>query len=368
MLFVNPDAKVNRTIPNIGLAYAASIFNTCVIDLNTLPEPRDRYLNEEADTLGISIQSRTMGEAKNISEAYGAKYPQSKIKSVSGIIDIQCCYPYLRLGETLQIDTPFGDGLPFPNYELFDSFPIFQKNWQDGIWKYAIMTSLGCPYSCVYCMARNRGWVPRSAKNAAEELAWAKEKWKIKSFKILDDCFNLKEDRVIEFCKLVKPLGLTWNCANGIRADRLTDASAKAMAESGCKQVGFGIESTDPEILRGIKKGESIGQIEEGIKIAKKYFKEVNGFFIIGLPGSNYETDLATLHWAKHQGINAHFSYYIPLAKQMEYDALFYGENAKPMGDAYDKKLQAKIYKMTEAMRPGAKKENIVKRLIKKIL
>jgi radical SAM superfamily enzyme YgiQ (UPF0313 family) len=217
-------------------------------------------------------------------------------------------------------------------------------------------------------MARNRGWVPRSAKNSADELARAKEKWQIKSFKILDDCFNLKEDRVIEFCGLVKPLGLTWNCANGIRADRLTDASAKAMAESGCEQVGFGIESANPEILSGIKKGESIGQIEEGIKIAKKYFKEVNGFFIIGLPGSSYETDLATLQWAKRQGINAHFSYYIPLAKQMEYDALFYGEGAKPMGDAYDKNLQEKIYRMTEEMRPGTKKENIVKRLIKKIL
>lgn len=363
MLFINPNSKVNRNIPNLSLAYATTFFNAKVVDLNTVPYPENRFLNEKADVLGISVQSRTLNESEKIKSLYLKKYPSAEIKSVMTDIDIQCCYPYKEWIENLKFKKTFGDEFPFPEFELFDSFPNFLKNWRSGDWKYAIMTSLGCPFSCVYCACKNRKWKSRSAKNSFQELKRAKEKWNIKGFKIMDDCFNFDEMRAIEFCNLVKPLNLIWSCANGIRADRLTENLARAMAVSGCQEVSFGIESSDPEILKNIKKGETIEQISNAVDIAKKYFKNINGYFIIGLPGSSYEKDLKSLNWAKEKGINAHFSYYVPSVS--EQDALFYGENAKPRSVAYPKKLQKKIYKMTEAMRPG-KKQNLIKKLIKK--
>lgn len=128
MLFVNPDARVNRDIPNIGLAYAATYHGVRVIDLNTLPEPCDRFLCHKADVLGISVQSRTLGESKRIAELYQSKYPQARIKSVSGFLDVQCCYPYLDFEDRISYDIPFSDEYPFPNHELFDSLPVFLGN------------------------------------------------------------------------------------------------------------------------------------------------------------------------------------------------------------------------------------------------
>lgn len=364
MIFVNPYARLNPFLPNFSLAYAATYFNTRVIDLNTKPSPKDRFLKHKTDVLGISVQSRTYKEALKIKEKYKKKHPNSKINSVNTGIDIQCCYPFLKFDNNLEFDKKFSDEYPFPNYELFDSFTIFQKNWQKGTWNYPILTSLGCPFQCIYCAAKNRRWYPRSAKNAYEEIKQAKQKWKIKYFEILDDVFNMNKQRALEFCNLVKSLKLKWRCVNGLRADLFDEEIAKAMAESGCDLVGFGVESTDPEILKKIKKGESIEQIEKAVIIAKKYFRMINCFFIIGLPGSNYEKDLKSLEWARKMKINATFSYYIPLEKQASTNAVFYGENARPIGEEYDKMLQKKLYRMTAYMRP---EKNLVRRAINKI-
>jgi radical SAM superfamily enzyme YgiQ (UPF0313 family) len=356
MLFVNPSAKSNTNLPNLSLAYAATHFNAKVIDLNTKPEPRNRFLEIQTDVLGISTQSRTLSEAKKIEKEYNKKYPVSKVVSVNTKIDIQCCYPFLKLKENITFEKEFSDEYPFPNYELFDSFDIFLKNWQSETWNYPLMTSLGCPFQCIYCAARNRKWFPRNAKNCFEELKQAKEKWGIKTFEIIDDCFTLDKDRVMEFCKLVKPLNLKWHCVNGLRADRFDEDIAKVMSDSGCRFVGFGIESIDPEVLAAIKKGETADTINNSIDIAKKYFRSVSGFFIIGLPKSTFEKDLNSFRWALKKGINAHFSFYIPFGTS---DSLFYGTGSKAVSKEYSKELQMRIYKMTEYMR-SVNRGNIV--------
>ncbi len=360
-IFVNPNAKINQHIPNMSLAYAATHFNAKVIDLNTRPNPKNRFLKDKSDILGLSIQSRTLTEARKISKMYKKKYPRSKIVSVNTDIDVQCCYPFLSFGKNLLFDKTFSDKYPFPNYELFDSFDIFLKNWQSNIWSYPIMTSLGCPGQCIYCSARLRRYKPRSVKNCYEELKQAKDRWKIKSFEILDDLFNFDKNRVLEFCDLVKELNLKWYCVNGLRADMFDEDIAEAMSESGCEYVGFGIESVNPEVLLAIKKGETIEQIDAAVNVAKQYFKSVNGYFIIGLPRSTYEKDLASLRWALKKKINAHFSFFVPPNNRS--DSLFYGETAKPLSDEYPKELQLRIFRMTEYMREINRK-NIIPKVI----
>ncbi|MBU0672799.1 MAG: radical SAM protein [Candidatus Margulisbacteria bacterium] len=352
-LFINPEARVNQAIPNLGLAYAATSLGVKVIDLNTLSSPPDRYLKVEAETLGISVQSRTLSEAKKIARKYKEKFPHATIKSVSGFLDVLCCYPYMDFDNRIHFAEPFSDEYPFPNYELFDSFPKFQKNWKSGKWQYVVMTSQGCPYQCIYCSSRNRKWLSRSAENSIEELRRAKERWGIKSFNIIDDCFNINKQRLLKFCELVKPLNLSWACANGLRADLFDEEIARAITEAGCKHISFGVESSDPDVLKQIKKGETIEHLETAIKTAKRYAQSVSGFFIIGLPGSSYEKDLFSLRWAERLGIIAHFSYYVPSDKVLEADQIFYGRDAEPVSDIYPKNMQKKVYRMTAGMRPG---------------
>jgi len=365
MLFINPKLKANKDLPNLALAYAATILNVKVIDLNTKSELAQRYLDKETDVLGISIQSRAYNQAKKIKEFYQNKYPSAQVKSIQTPIDIQCCYPYLDFKDKIIVEKDFSDNLPFPNYELFDSFEIFKTNWQKGKWLYPILTSLGCPYQCIYCMARNRAWKSRTAQNCFKELKQAHKKYNIKSFQIIDDCFSLDKKRVLEFCELIKPLKLKWFCTNGLRADLFDKEIAQAMSEAGCKQMSFGVETIDPELLIKIKKGEKVDQIEKAIKIAKKYFKTLTLFFIIGLPGSTYQKDLNNFHWVIKNKVRAHFSYFVPLAQDKTASQSFYGRETEPASDVYDKKLQKRIYIMTGYMRGGIKTLEILKNVLK---
>lgn len=351
MILVNPKTLTHKKIPNLALAYIGTISNSKIIDFNTQPEQFGRLLKNKTDVLGISIQSRSLEEYKKISDLYRKKYPFSKIVSVSGIIDTECCYPFLKLKENYAFPQLFGDNLPFPKYELFDSFKIFKNNWQSGRWAYVIMTSLGCPQQCVYCSARNRPYRVRSIENCYKELKQAKEKYGIKSFQVLDDCFNFMPERVIKFCEKVKSLKLIWYCSNGLRADKFNEETAKALKDSGCRGVSFGIESIHEDVLKNIKKGVTFKNINKAVDIARKQFRFVNGFFIIGLPGSTYQKDLNSLHWALRKGINAHFSYYLPFDKFIPFDKDFYGESSSPVSEEYPKKMQRTIFNLTEFMR-----------------
>ena len=352
MLLVNPDSKIYRQVPNISLAFIATKEGARVVDLNTMPEPKGRFLDHESDLLGVSVRSLTYSDSLRILYKYKARYPQSNGKSVTGIIDVLCCYPFLKLEDNLALDQPFSDSLPLPDYELFDSFQLFKSKWQSNQWHYIVMTSHGCPYQCIYCACRSRPWKARSAEHCHEEILQAKKKWGIVSFDILDDVFNIQKERVLKFCELVQPLKLKWTCANGLRADRFDEELAKALVKAGCYYVSFGVESIIPEILENIKKGETVEQIEKGVNIAKKYFgANVNGFFIIGLPGSSYKMDLETLKWVVKQGISATYSFYIPFDKAVQNDKIFYGGEAVPVSKEYPQVQQKQIYDMVEYMR-----------------
>jgi len=193
------------------------------------------------------------------------------------------------------------DLLPYPNYEVFDSY-------KGTITQYPLVTSRGCPYSCIFCGAgviSGKKWRARSPLSVIEELATAKSKYHPKMFSILDDNFTFDKNRAKEICRLLieHKINMKWMCSNGIRADRIDEELATLMKESGCSHVGVGIESIDPEIFPTIKKGESLDDIKQGIEILKKSKIRVSGYFIIGFPGDNLERTKSSIELAKKLGL-----------------------------------------------------------------
>ncbi|MHB9074073.1 MAG: B12-binding domain-containing radical SAM protein [Desulfobaccales bacterium] len=343
-LYLNPGGGVNQELPNMALAYACTLDPGPVVDLNTLPEPPRRYLERPADRLIMSVRQLTLNQARRIAAKYGQRYPKSEIYSLTGLVDVQCCYRFIPMGLCLELEGVFGDDLPFPEYENFDSFPVFRRNWQSGRWHYAIMTSLGCPFGCIYCESRRRRWRARSPGHCVAELQAARDRWNIKSFVVIDDCFNVDKARVLEFCRQVTPLGLSWHCSNGVRADLFDDEIAAAMLRAGCEAISFGIETVTPQVLAAIDKGENLEQIVAAVRVAHKYWQRVGGFFILGLPGATYRSDAAALAFCRDHGIAGLFSYHVGNSEADRLDRSFYGPNARPNAQAYSPLLQRRIY------------------------
>ena len=207
------------------------------------------------------------------------------------------------------------DTLPFPAYDDFDSVNIDGKIQPIENWP--LVTSRGCPYTCTYCnvpVVIGRKFRTRSGENILEELAYAKEKYKSKEFKILDDNFTLLMDRAKDICKIFidEKLDMKWTCPNGIRADRLDEELCNLMKEAGCYSMSIGVESGDSDVFDKIKKGERLVDVERGIKLAQEAGIKVHGFFIIGLVGSTYEADMRSIEFAKRLGISASWGILVP--------------------------------------------------------
>lgn len=326
MILIDPETNANTNVPNIGLAYISAALHKLkilhkIIDQDLMPFPKDRFLKEEGD-FGISVKFNVLNEVKRITKLIHEKYPDSKIvwggphmRNEEVVKQLKKEFPYVEFNSGYYdqelLKTINLDEIPFPRYEDFDSIDFIKDNFRTGFWAYSMITSRGCPFRCTFCNS-DKNFRARSAENCIEELKDAQENYKIKRFQILDDNFIMIKERALEFCDKVKELNMDWMLPNGIRADLITEELAQKMQSAGCKLISFGIECADDEVLKKVNKGETLSQIEKGIKIAKKYFK-VNGFFIIGLPGSSYEKDLKSYEWAKEMGITAHFGILVPI-------------------------------------------------------
>lgn len=193
------------------------------------------------------------------------------------------------------------DSLTYPDYSVFDSLG-------KEIIEYSILTSRGCPYNCSFCKIKflaGRKWRARDPHELIKELKHAKNKYNVGSFVIVDDNFAQDLDRAKLFCTLLKEnkIGLPWRGLQ-IRADGVDEELLLKMKETGCTLVGFGVESADSEVFNAIGKGCTLEQIEEGIKLAKKAGLLVNCFFVIGLPGSTYESEMKSVEFVRRLNVD----------------------------------------------------------------
>ena len=172
------------------------------------------------------------------------------------------------------------DKIPWPKHEKAE----ISKYRGGGV---SIVTSRGCPYSCIYCSAHlgmGRGYRARSPESVIKELKF----WALRGkryFHIVDDNFTLDKARVMKICSLIikNNIKATFAC-DGVRADRVDFEVLKKMKEAGVKYLSFGVEGGNNKVLAAIKKGETIEQIEKAIRDSVKLGFEVYLYFLIGSP------------------------------------------------------------------------------------
>ena len=180
------------------------------------------------------------------------------------------------------------DMLPFPARHPFSfSDTLFEgAGYGRGPMATSIITSRGCPFSCAFCQEKPRPMRFRSPKNVAEEIKQIKDKWNCSHFRLEDDSFTLKPERVFDICHLLEPLKVHWKCHT--RSDLFDRDMARAMRLAGCDEVGFGVESADRHVLNIVNKKEKIEEHIKAIRIAEDSGMKAKAFFMTGLPG---ETD-----------------------------------------------------------------------------
>ncbi|MCZ2809539.1 MAG: radical SAM protein [Candidatus Bathyarchaeota archaeon] len=178
------------------------------------------------------------------------------------------------------------DSLPFPARE---KLPMTAYDENAGV----IFTSRGCPYQCMFCSRPvfGRKWRGHSPEYVLEEIEHIKKRHGIRRLSFLDDNFTFDLERAEKILDGIA--SRNWKLElyfwNGIRVDHVTKGLLEKMKRAGCTTLNYGVESVDPDVLANIKKGINLDQVEEAIKLTRKYGIKANVFLMVGNPGDNPE-------------------------------------------------------------------------------
>jgi len=196
------------------------------------------------------------------------------------------------------------DELPWPAWDLFPrELYVLPKSAVEGRRRYLpMLTSRGCPYGCNYCpypVGQGERWRARSPRDVVDEMEHLRRDFGIEYVIFRDPMFSLDQRRVREICREITSRGieLHWRCET--RLDCLDEETLAAMAAAGCRGINFGIESSDPEIQRGVgRRPIEREEFRRKTRLCRQHGIETFAFFIVGLPGDDAASILDSIEFA----------------------------------------------------------------------
>ena len=191
------------------------------------------------------------------------------------------------------------DALPLPARHLL---PL--SRYQALGFPISIITSRGCPYSCIFCLGRRMvgGRVrQRNASLVVDEIEQILS-YGIDRINVADDLFVSDRGKVKEVCDEVLRRGLRFKWSAFARVNTVDRKTLALMKEAGCDSVSFGVETGNPELLKLIRKGITLEQVREAVSLCKEAGIIPHTSFVVGLPGESPETLKETGEFAASLG------------------------------------------------------------------
>ncbi len=196
------------------------------------------------------------------------------------------------------------DSLPLPAWDMLPDIKkyYFPPPWTMHSGKTAtIITSRGCPFKCIFCDRKVFGNSVRfhSTGYVLDIIKTMHHKYDICHFRISDDNFIMRKERLKDICKQIikEKLDITWSCL--ARVDSIDHEVLALMKKAGCLSIAFGVESGSQKILDFEKKNVTLDKIEKAVKLIKKAGIKTISFNIIGHPMETMETIKETIKFNK---------------------------------------------------------------------
>jgi anaerobic magnesium-protoporphyrin IX monomethyl ester cyclase len=187
------------------------------------------------------------------------------------------------------LPTPARHLLPLSKYKALGS-PI------------TMTTSRGCPFQCIFCVGRKMVGSKvryRSAKSVVDEFQYLSTLG-FRQINIVDDLFTFSKAHCISICDEIIARGIKAKWTSFARAGTVSLEVLKKMKQAGCYAVSFGFESSDPEILKTARKGITVEQIVDAVKMCLEAELIPHGSFVLGLPGETRQTMQRTIEFGDY--------------------------------------------------------------------
>lgn len=340
----------DRLDPPLGLLYIAShlIENRIPVKICDLSGLDEHIWNIPfAHIYGITVYITSVEITKKITKICKIINPEAKIvvggahptARPNDFIDI-ADHIVVGNGEKAMIDISNGlnskviYGEPPSNYFVLPAYDLIDINTYHrkigGRNCFPYLTSRGCPFKCSFCGLAKIHKLGNGVKMADPETV-INHLWEIKfvhgidRIAFQDDIFTLKRDRLRMILNAVKNLNIKFRCMG--RAGYDTEETYEMLADAGCEQVSWGIESGSQYILDRMNKKVTVEDNYNVIQWAKKYGITSRSFFIIGFPGETRETLEETKRFIERADPDQYFaSNFIP------YPGTEVGDNPEKFG------------------------------------
>jgi len=210
------------------------------------------------------------------------------------------------------------DSLPLPARHLYPPLSLYRPS----ILAYkrlpaaGIITSRGCAHKCVFCHSGKGHFKLRfhSAEYVLDEMKYLKKNFGINELIFFDDTFLINQERALKICEGIirENINISWSC--NARVNNVNKELLQTLKRAGCWLIQFGVESGNQDILKTIKKGITLEQVERACRLAYEAGFEVKTYFILGHPNETVETLNDTIKFmAKLQAHYASINFMTPL-------------------------------------------------------
>ena len=108
-------------------------------------------------------------------------------------------------------------------------------------------------------------------------------------FLFQDEFFVSGKQQVMDFCRELAAAGWTSKWKAFGRVNLIDEEMMQAMADCGCLELRFGIESGSDRILKRIKKGFTAAEALDVVPKAVEIFPRVDTFYVWGFPFETME-------------------------------------------------------------------------------
>jgi radical SAM superfamily enzyme YgiQ (UPF0313 family) len=209
-------------------------------------------------------------------------------------------------------------------------------------------SSFGCPFLCGFCAVAaiyKSQWIGRKAASVVDEVLWFKSEHGVNAVEFVDNNFFVAEKRTQEIAAGLHGRGIVW--WGEARPDTLmlySDETWRAMRESGCKMIFFGVESSSEDVLELMNKGgtQTPDMIFELAARAKKFDIIPEFSFVLGTPsgdvGPQIERDIRYIRRIKE--INPRSEIVIYVFSPVFFDDADLLQKSREFGFEFPKRLE----------------------------
>lgn len=348
ILLVNPPAEVPRecydtpNYPAVGIAYIAAYLLSHGMDCNvldaklarqSLQQTIDSIIEQNPRILGLTAMTHMVVTAHKIAAAVKQQCPETVIV-LGGFhatflpertLQEFAHFDYIISGEgeiafhklcaalldgTDPIDIPGlacrRDGQIRSNGRgetVDDLDELGMPAWQlfPPAQMYPIVSHRGCPFACNFCSRPyGRKVRKRSVEHVIAEMKRNIDEFGCRATDFYDETFTVQKPFVSGLCRSIVEHGIHHQTRfmAYVHARTINEEIARLMKQANFEEVGFGVESGNPEIMRNMKKGVGADDVIRAARILRRVGLKFSAYFIIGHPHETRATVRDTINLA----------------------------------------------------------------------